>query len=154
MHGSDFNYDFHVTLDNAAAPVRYNYRNAAELEKNPDWVDWAGEQPGISACDNDRIFHTYSSYARGGDLLFGTYNWLDLTALGRQEDWNSPLGAPMAIYELGSPPRRVRQPAQLARSVANEGAAALGLLRSTAIFFHDVNLRDRVHRLGMRPCRR
>jgi predicted dithiol-disulfide oxidoreductase (DUF899 family) len=50
--------------------------------------------PGISAFlrEGDRIFHTYSSYARGGDLLLGTYNWLDLTALGRQEDWEQPPG--------------------------------------------------------------
>jgi predicted dithiol-disulfide oxidoreductase (DUF899 family) len=38
----------------------------------------------------DRVFQTYSSYARGGELLIGTYNWLDLTALGRQEDWEQP----------------------------------------------------------------
>jgi len=33
------------------------------------------------------FFHTYSTYARGGDLLIGTYNYLDLTPLGRQEGW-------------------------------------------------------------------
>jgi predicted dithiol-disulfide oxidoreductase (DUF899 family) len=93
-YGSDFNYDFHVTLDQAIAPVEYNYKDQAEIEKNPDWVGWSGELPGISAFlrDGDRIFHTYSSYARGGDLLLGTYNWLDLTALGRQEDWEQPPG--------------------------------------------------------------
>ena len=41
---------------------------------------------------SDRVFHTYSSYARGCDLLVGTYNWLDLTARGRQEDWEQPPG--------------------------------------------------------------
>jgi predicted dithiol-disulfide oxidoreductase (DUF899 family) len=43
---------------------------------------------GISAFlrHGDRVFHTYSSYARGTDLVAGTYNWLDLTARGRQED--------------------------------------------------------------------
>ena len=40
----------------------------------------------------DRVFQTYSAYARGGDLLIGTYNWLDLTALGRQEEWEQPPG--------------------------------------------------------------
>jgi predicted dithiol-disulfide oxidoreductase (DUF899 family) len=40
----------------------------------------------------DRVFHTYSSYARGTDLVVGTYNWLDLTARGRQEDWEQPPG--------------------------------------------------------------
>ena len=35
-------------------------------------------------------FHTYSCFQRGIDLLNGTYNWLDLTAHGRQEDWEQP----------------------------------------------------------------
>ncbi len=38
------------------------------------------------------IFHTYSCFQRGIDLLNGTYNWLDLTALWRQEDWEQPAG--------------------------------------------------------------
>jgi predicted dithiol-disulfide oxidoreductase (DUF899 family) len=93
--GSDFNYDFHVTIDPSVTPVEYNYRDRAELEAdNVAWRDWVGEQPGISAFlrEGDRVFHTYSSYARGGDLLIGTYNWLDLTARGRQEDWEEPPG--------------------------------------------------------------
>ena len=88
-HGSSFNYDFHVTLDPAVAPVEYNYKNQAELErKNPDWIGWAGEEHGVSAFlrRGERVFHTYSSYARGTEILMGTYQWLDLTALGRQED--------------------------------------------------------------------
>jgi predicted dithiol-disulfide oxidoreductase (DUF899 family) len=49
---------------------------------------------GISAFlrHGDRVFHTYSSYARGTDLVVGTYNWLDLTGRGRQEDWEQPPG--------------------------------------------------------------
>jgi predicted dithiol-disulfide oxidoreductase (DUF899 family) len=45
-----------------------------------------GELPGTSVFlrDGVSVFHTYSSYARGGDLLLGTYNYLDLTPLGRQ----------------------------------------------------------------------
>ena len=46
-YGTDFNYDFHVTLDPAAAPVEYNYRNQDEL--GPDWHGWTGELHGISA---------------------------------------------------------------------------------------------------------
>jgi predicted dithiol-disulfide oxidoreductase (DUF899 family) len=90
--GSDFNYDFHVTLDEDVAPVSYNYRDLASL--GTDWMGWSGEQPGVSAFlrQGSRVFHTYSSYARGGDLLLGTYNWLDLTARGRQEDWEVPTG--------------------------------------------------------------
>lgn len=46
----------------------------------------------VGLADGDAVFHTYSTYARGCDLLLGTYNWLDLTALGRQEDWELPKG--------------------------------------------------------------
>jgi predicted dithiol-disulfide oxidoreductase (DUF899 family) len=90
--GGDFNYDFHVTLDGAVAPVEYNYRPLAEL--GPTWQGWSGDLHGISAFlrNGDRVFHTYSSYARGTDIVVGTYNWLDLTARGRQEDWEQPPG--------------------------------------------------------------
>ena len=94
-YGSDFNYDYHVTVDEAVAPVEYNYRDKEALERaDATWVGWSGELPGVSAFlrDGDRVFHTYSTYARGGDLLIGTYNWLDLTARGRQEDWEEPPG--------------------------------------------------------------
>jgi predicted dithiol-disulfide oxidoreductase (DUF899 family) len=95
--GSDFNYDFRVTLDEAVAPVEYNYRGLAEL--GPEWQGWSGEMHGISAFlrRGGRVFHTYSSYARGTDLVVGTYNWLDLTARGRQEDWEQPPGAMTAL---------------------------------------------------------
>jgi predicted dithiol-disulfide oxidoreductase (DUF899 family) len=91
-YGSDFNVDFHVTVDEAIGADEYNYKTLDEL--GPDWEGWSGEMPGTSAFlrDGDRVFHTYSSYARGGDLLLGTYNWLDLTARGRQEDWEQPPG--------------------------------------------------------------
>ena len=88
--GSDFNYDFHVTLDRSVAPVEYNFKDQAELERtNPAWRGWSGEEMGVSAFlrHGDRVFHTYSTYARGTELLMGTYIWLDLTARGRQEDW-------------------------------------------------------------------
>lgn len=49
---------------------------------------------GVSAFlrRGERVFHTYSCYARGIDLLNGTYNGLGLTARGRQEDWEQPPG--------------------------------------------------------------
>jgi predicted dithiol-disulfide oxidoreductase (DUF899 family) len=89
---STFNYDFHVSLDDSIAPVEYNYRDLAALGE--DWQRWSGEQPGVSAFlrHGDRVFHTYSSYGRGLDPLVGTYQWLDLTARGRQEDWEEPPG--------------------------------------------------------------
>jgi predicted dithiol-disulfide oxidoreductase (DUF899 family) len=93
--GSDFNYDFHVTLDPAVAPVEYNYRTQAELEaENPAWKGWSGEQPGLSCflrIDGD-VFHTYSQFARGAEWTGGSYAFLDLTALGRQEEWEEPKG--------------------------------------------------------------
>jgi predicted dithiol-disulfide oxidoreductase (DUF899 family) len=97
-HGSDFNYDFHVTLDASVAPVEYNYRTAAEHEQAGTASYTASEQPieqpGLSCFlrDGDSVFHTYSMYARGTETLGGAYYFLDLTALGRQEDWEEPKG--------------------------------------------------------------
>ncbi len=57
--GSNFNYDFHVTIDPAVAPVEYNYKGQAQLEaENVAWRDWSGEQPGMSAFarDGDDVF--------------------------------------------------------------------------------------------------
>jgi len=42
--------------------------------------------------DGDRVFHTYSNYARAAEWTGGSYAFLDLTALGRQEDWEEPKG--------------------------------------------------------------
>jgi predicted dithiol-disulfide oxidoreductase (DUF899 family) len=52
------------------------------------------EVPGVSCClrDGGQVFHTYSAYARGTDTLGSAYSLLDLTALGRQEDWEQPAG--------------------------------------------------------------
>jgi predicted dithiol-disulfide oxidoreductase (DUF899 family) len=94
-HGSDFNYDFHVTIDKAVAPVEYNYKTEEELVAQAEsWAGWSGDQPGVSAFlrEDDRVFHTYSGYERGIDVLMGTYTWLDFTARGRQEDWEEPPG--------------------------------------------------------------
>ena len=93
--GSDFNYDFHVTLDDTVAPVEYNYRDQAALvDDDPAWEGWAGEQPGLSCFlrVGDDVFHTYSQYARGAESTGGSYYFLDLTALGRQEEWEEPKG--------------------------------------------------------------
>jgi len=97
-HGSDFNYDFHVTLDESVAPVEYNYRTRAEHEAagTLGYVegDQPIEQPGESYFlrDGDEVFHTYSVYARGAEATGGSYYFLDQTALGRQEEWEEPRG--------------------------------------------------------------
>jgi predicted dithiol-disulfide oxidoreductase (DUF899 family) len=95
-HGSSFNYDFHVTLDAKVAPVEWNYRTADELQAaGQGWVtEQPGEQPGYSCflTDGGRVFHTYSTFARGTEQLGGGYAFLDMTALGRQEEWEEPKG--------------------------------------------------------------
>ena len=93
--GSDFNYDFHVTIDKAVAPVEYNYKSEEELvEQAPSWAGWSGDQPGVSAFlrEGDRVFHTYSGYERGVEVLMGTYTWLDLTAAAGRRTGKSPRG--------------------------------------------------------------
>lgn len=93
--GSDFNYDFQVSLDESVAPVEYHFRDqAAMAEADPAWAGWSGEQPGLSCFlrVDDDVFHTYSSYARGAEWTGGSYAFLDLTALGRQEEWEQPDG--------------------------------------------------------------
>jgi len=95
-YDSDFNYDFHVTLDESVAPVEFNYRTKPELEDaGMGWLtEGSSEQPGHSMFlrDRDRVFHTYSMFARGAEMLGGSYYFLDLTALGRQEQWEEPKG--------------------------------------------------------------
>jgi predicted dithiol-disulfide oxidoreductase (DUF899 family) len=94
-HGSDFNYDFHVTLDEAVAPIEYNYRTKAELEQaGMGWVADQPEQPGHSVFlrVGDDVYHTYSTFARGGDILGSYTTSVDLTPFGRQEDWEKPEG--------------------------------------------------------------
>jgi predicted dithiol-disulfide oxidoreductase (DUF899 family) len=95
--GSDFNYDFHVTLDANVAPVEYNYRPKAEMlaRKTPNGTE--GEEHGLSvffAADGE-VFHTYSVYARGTGCLTDAYALLDQTPYGRQQDFeDSPPGWP------------------------------------------------------------
>jgi predicted dithiol-disulfide oxidoreductase (DUF899 family) len=98
-YGSDFNYDFHVTLDASVTPVMHNYRTAAELEEAgmgrlTSSENQPSEQPGWSFFlrDGDDVFHTYSTFGRGTEALGGAYGILDLTALGRQEAWEEPKG--------------------------------------------------------------
>ena len=80
-YGSDFNRDFHVSFtpeEKARGKVEYNY----EMTEFP-----SEEAPGLSAfvTDGGAIYHTYSAYARGLDILVGAYNFLDLAPKGRDE---------------------------------------------------------------------
>jgi predicted dithiol-disulfide oxidoreductase (DUF899 family) len=95
--GSDFNYDFHVTLDPQVAPVELNFRTPAELEAEVGPKGKTGEEHGFSVFFRlgDDVFHTYSSYERGNESVTDSYQLLDLTPYGRQEDFeDSPPGWP------------------------------------------------------------
>ena len=96
--GSDFNYDFHVTLDPKVAPAEYNYRNKAEMtaaKGHPVLME--GEEHGLSVFFrlDDGVYHTYSAFARGTESLTDAYRLLDMTPYGRQQDFEvSPPGWP------------------------------------------------------------
>jgi len=87
-YGSDFNYDYEVSLDEARGQTDYNYRSEPGLLGG----DRSAEMPGYSAFlrDGDELFHTYSAFARGTEYVGNAYTYLDMTALGRQEDWEEP----------------------------------------------------------------
>lgn len=78
-NGGDFNYDFQASFPEEPRDV-----------------------PGINCFlrDGDRIYHTYGTFARGLDGIGSTTSLLDLTALGRQEEWEEPRGRASA---LGAP---------------------------------------------------
>jgi len=81
-YGSDFNFDFRVSFtpeEKASGEVEYNYARG----------DFPSEEaPGLSVFikDGGAVFHTYSTYGRGLDIIIGTYNMLDLAPKGRDED--------------------------------------------------------------------
>ena len=82
-HGSDFNHDYGVSFtpeQRARGAVPYNY----QLQPFPH-----EEAPGISVFIRDdagTVFHTYSRYGRGVEVMMGTYALLDLMPRGRDED--------------------------------------------------------------------
>lgn len=82
-HDSDFNYDFGVSFtpeELAKGEVYYNY----QMQSFP-----AEEAPGISVFYKDdagKIFHTYSTYGRGVEVMMGAYNMMDLMPKGRDEN--------------------------------------------------------------------
>ena len=79
--GNDFNFDYHVSFaeDQVGKDGDYNYEQQEIV---------SDEMPGASVFYKDAdgtVFHTYSAYARGLDILLGAYNFLDLTPKGRDE---------------------------------------------------------------------
>ncbi len=106
-YGSDFNYDFHTTHtpeEWQAGTVDYNFRPtdlrlpesgearaslvAIAATVGTDWSAYRQEGPGMSAfvLDEGVVYHTYSTYERGVDALWGMYQWLDRAPLGRNEN--------------------------------------------------------------------
>lgn len=110
-HGSDFNFDFHVGVTEEQLRTgggEYNYRDAAGWAKRPadrvasdrriqntlapmtgtDPDTYTRERPGVSAfaLQDGAVFHTYSTYARGFDAMWGMYQWLDRAPLGRNDE--------------------------------------------------------------------
>ncbi|OLD99707.1 MAG: thioredoxin [Actinobacteria bacterium 13_1_20CM_4_69_9] len=101
-YGSDFNYDFGVSISEEQqrdGVVEYNFRDADQrprLDPNgpvavfaktvgTDVATFLREAPGMSAfaLEDGVVYHTYSAYARGLDGLWGMYQWLDRAADGR-----------------------------------------------------------------------
>lgn len=87
-HDNEFNFDYHVSAtesEKAADKAYYNYQTGELL---------SDEMPGLSVFYRDEkgsVFHTYSTYARGLDILVGTYNLLDFAPKGRNEDPESTM---------------------------------------------------------------
>jgi predicted dithiol-disulfide oxidoreductase (DUF899 family) len=107
-YGSDFNYDFHVSFtadEMARGEASYNY------ERQPVASDEMSGKSVFYKDETGAIFHTYSSYARGGELFLGTYHYLDITPKGRNEtgrgnltDWvrhHDRYDAPGAVAATG-----------------------------------------------------
>lgn len=110
-HGSDFNFDFNVSFTDKQqreGSMEYNFREGNvssrkdEVDANEtapeagekiaattgtDWATYSREAPGMSvfALEDGDIYHTYSAFERGLDVLWGMYQWLDRAPLGRNE---------------------------------------------------------------------
>jgi predicted dithiol-disulfide oxidoreductase (DUF899 family) len=99
----DFNYDFGVTIDASRGFGEFNFRTldeyAARGQESMKTSEQPYDMPGRSCFleMDGRVYRTYSQYARGLEGTGGSYYFLDLTALGRQEDWEEPKGRSEAV---------------------------------------------------------
>jgi predicted dithiol-disulfide oxidoreductase (DUF899 family) len=87
-YGSDFNYDFHVSFQDAEVALGKAYYNYEVRDVGID--ELSGRSVFYKDSPGD-IFHTYSSYGRGGEMFLGTYHFLDITPKGRDETINGNL---------------------------------------------------------------
>lgn len=86
--GNDFNRDFHVSFPNGTRESGIQYNFAQQPDPGID------ELPGASMFyrdDSGAIYHTYSTYARGGEMFLPVYDWLDVAPKGRNEKENENL---------------------------------------------------------------
>jgi len=94
----DFSYDFGATIDASRGYDEYNYRSldeyAAMGHESMKTSEQPYDMPGRTCFlqVDGKVYRTYSVYARGLEGTGGSYYVLDLTALGRQEDWEQPAG--------------------------------------------------------------
>jgi predicted dithiol-disulfide oxidoreductase (DUF899 family) len=99
----DFSYDFGATIDASRGFDEYNFRTLDEyaamghesMKSSEQPYDMPGRTCFLQV--DGRVFRTYSQYARGLEGTGGSYYFLDLTALGRQEDWEQPQGRTDAV---------------------------------------------------------
>jgi predicted dithiol-disulfide oxidoreductase (DUF899 family) len=88
--GSDFNFDLGVSFtdEQLAGGAEYNFRTLPSVPDNL-LKDLPRDMPGMSAfaLEDGVVYHTYSAYARGGDVLWGMYQWLDCAPKGRNETY-------------------------------------------------------------------
>lgn len=87
-HDNDFNFDFNVSFTPeqiVSGETYYNYRSGARV------VDEMSGRSVFYKDENGQIYHTYSSFARGGELFLTSYAFLDITPKGRDETINGNL---------------------------------------------------------------
>ncbi len=102
-NGGDFTYDFGSTIDASRGYDEFNYRTldeyAAMGHESMKTSEQPYDMPGQTCflAVDDTVYRTYSVYARGLEATGGSYYFLDLTALGRQEDWELPAGRSDAV---------------------------------------------------------
>ncbi len=103
-HGGEFNFDFNVSIteeQQRQGGVEYNYRRGSVMDATQvpapvaqfaascgtDAATYRRDRPGLSAfvLEDGAVYHTYSTYARGVDGIWGMYQWLDRAPKGRNE---------------------------------------------------------------------
>src|SRR5262249_39983479 len=84
--GSDFNYDFHVSFDEAKAALEYNYKDKQALAREAPYIRSGTDGAGVSVFvrEGDRVLPTYAARQGGLDGLLAAYGWLALPPRGRQ----------------------------------------------------------------------